>query len=306
MTMAVATPTVSLHASVIIDVGTHQAPLGATTITVPIMISGGDLMTDMVGAVQIDDGGPLGGSSVVGPEVTAISYVGSIWEDAAGGFTHFATVPLPAQFSDPSLSLNTGGETVVAAGLLMELSVDITGFAVGVHQLALTGTLGGDTMFQNAGSPVVATITSGSIVIPTPIQVWQGNHFGAADLANPALESTVWGDNADPDYDGRVNCAEYAFGTDPNDGKDGSDGVTAEFREVDGNKHLFLIARQRKDASLQFVPDESFNLVDWEPITGVPEVVDRGGEFEEATYQCPDPVVPSQSRFFRVRVSKAD
>lgn len=45
---------------------------------------------------------------------------------------------------------------------------------------------------------------------------WRIEHFAAADLDDPALEATVWGDAADPDGDGVINLIEFATGGNPN------------------------------------------------------------------------------------------
>lgn len=45
---------------------------------------------------------------------------------------------------------------------------------------------------------------------------WLQQHFDGDVLANPNLETTHWGKEADPDSDGLLNITEYAFDTDPN------------------------------------------------------------------------------------------
>jgi subtilisin-like proprotein convertase family protein len=56
------------------------------------------------------------------------------------------------------------------------------------------------------------SVTGGLRADPlTPWQVWLNDHFGTPDGSN---------DQADPDNDGRVNLAEYAFNLNPNDAAD--------------------------------------------------------------------------------------
>jgi hypothetical protein len=52
---------------------------------------------------------------------------------------------------------------------------------------------------------------------PHGLAAWRQQYFSAADLADPAKESTVWGDQADPDGDGRSNFQEFVAGTAPTD-----------------------------------------------------------------------------------------
>lgn len=68
----------------------------------------------------------------------------------------------------------------------------------------------GDFAYINA-----MKITASTPVVLTPVQSWRAAHFSAAELGNPALEATVWGNDADPDADGSPNLMEYATGSDP-------------------------------------------------------------------------------------------
>lgn len=49
----------------------------------------------------------------------------------------------------------------------------------------------------------------------TAFVAWQREHFTTEQLANAALEATLWGAAADPDGDGRSNLLEFATGTAP-------------------------------------------------------------------------------------------
>jgi hypothetical protein len=121
-----------------------------------------------------------------GPTVSSISYDGSIWQGAAGGFTTFTSVPPPSQILDPSVSLNVGGQAVAGSGTLTTLLVDVSGYPVGsTFDLDLTGTVAGDTAFSRSGSSVAAIITNGSIhiiAVPEPAPV-----FGMAGAGVLAL-----------------------------------------------------------------------------------------------------------------------
>jgi len=66
--------------------------------------------------------------------------------------------------------VNVGGENVPATGVLLTITVDVTGFSVSeTFDLKLDATLGGDTAFENAGTPVTATINNGTItIVPEP------------------------------------------------------------------------------------------------------------------------------------------
>ena len=44
---------------------------------------------------------------------------------------------------------------------------------------------------------------------------WRSSHFTEAELADPELEATLWGDDADPDGDGLSNCLEFLLQGNP-------------------------------------------------------------------------------------------
>lgn len=50
---------------------------------------------------------------------------------------------------------------------------------------------------------------------PYFFEVWQQEHFTAQELADPALEASLWGRAADPDGDALPNLFEYAVGDPP-------------------------------------------------------------------------------------------
>lgn len=202
-------------ANVVIDVGTHVTGQGEGPVTIAINATGGEQISDMVGYVQIGDGGPLVGGTA-GPQITSLSYAGSIWSGASGGFVSFYGSSQPAaQIIDPSVSLQAAGARVTATGKIMEITIDPAAFSPGDYAIKLVGTAGGDTQFLRAGTPVAATVANGILRILPAKEFWQQDNFGS-DADNPFLEDTVWGDDADPDKDRLTNLQEYRFGTDPN------------------------------------------------------------------------------------------
>ena len=66
----------------------------------------------------------------------------------------------------------------------------------------------------SSGPQLVITYTDEPA--PDLYGMWVHSRFTDAQLANPALEATVWGTGTDPDGDGTINLFEYALGTDPN------------------------------------------------------------------------------------------
>ncbi len=54
-----------------------------------------------------------------------------------------------------------------------------------------------------------------SVLALTPYETWLAGFFTEAELANPALEATVWGLKADPDKDSLANLLEYALELSP-------------------------------------------------------------------------------------------
>jgi lysophospholipase L1-like esterase len=114
----------------------------------------------------------------------------------------------------------------------------------------------GDFAYINA-----MQITASTPVTAPPLQSWRSSHFTAGELGNAALEATLWGNDADPDSDGRVNLLEYACGTDPQ----GSDADPTAFALVsDGGEFITLTYQRNLDATdVTFLVQKADNLTDW-------------------------------------------
>jgi hypothetical protein len=155
------------RAALTLQVGTVSVPAGSTNLVqLSVTVAGGDQFTDVVGFIQVGDGGPLMGGTA-GPLITAVSFAGSVVSQPAGGFSSFSTINLPAMVYDPSVSLNNSGVYAVGNGLLMTLTLDVSGVSQGLYEVKFARSLGPDTAFQRAGQPVPVTIVNGSLAIGT-------------------------------------------------------------------------------------------------------------------------------------------
>ncbi|MCX6879883.1 MAG: Ig-like domain-containing protein [Verrucomicrobia bacterium] len=134
--------------------------------------------------------------------------------------------------------------------------------------------------------------------------LWQQERFGASQLNNPALESTVWGWSVDPDGDGKSNLIEYAFGLDPLT-PDGAL-VTPEMIRLGGLDYFGMRVRQRRDdPALSFIPQASPDLAGWNQGPAHIRTVDsiaKGTSFAESLYRDTNPVGSSPGQFLRMGV----
>jgi len=302
---------ITLNAQVAtIDVGTHYVEFGDTNASVPILVSGQAPITDMVGIVQLGDGGPLVGGGA-GPVVTAVDFSRSIWTNASGGFTNFyPSVMPPEQIVDPNVSLLSSGQSVIADGELMTLELDVSGLAVGSYALSLAGTAGGTLEFYHLGENVTGTILNGSLVILEQVDFWRREEFGD-DVDSIFKEETVWGDNADPDGDLLTNLKEFLLGLDPS----APDTVSASLSgpgvpcyqliEENGNRFMRIQYAERVTTiGVSLAVSISADLATWDEteadITELAREPMAGGEFEYVTKQCTVPVTSGDKKFFRI------
>jgi len=93
---------------------------------------------------------------------------------------------------------------------------------------------------------------------------WNQGNFGTA-VTNPALESTLWGGEANPDGDLANNDMEYAFAGNP-DAPDASGMMLLE--PINGRRAELSYIRSN-DPALVFRLQNSINLLPWTDFTGV-------------------------------------
>jgi len=143
-----------------------------------------------------------------------------------------------------------------------------------------------------------------AIRVPTPAETfqastdaWRKKHFTPADLANPALEATLWGDPADPDHDGQPNLLEMVFGTDP-DERDTTEVLAIEVAPPSAT----LVYRRSKAFPAAFLQVEwSSDLKTWSSANIVQTVREDLGRAERVAAEFM-PSEPTDRVFLRLRV----
>ncbi len=135
----------------------------------------------------------------------------------------------------------------------------------------------------------------------TPYASWQGSHFTAAELGNPAIS----GDNADPDGDGVVNLLEYALGLDPR--TPGRAGLPMVSRTTVGSSSYLTLTytKVKADTDLTYVVEVSGDLQTWNSgsaYTTDVSTVDQGTT-QQVTTRDRTPVTAGARRFMRLRVA---
>ena len=167
LSYAVAVLASGIRADLLVDVGTHVLAPDSSGQTIPIYISGGDLITGVNLNIQIEDGFPdVPTSSLDGPNIEAVDLVGDIsatiftgnntGQQDPGGGLQLAFRSLTTPF----------GSTAAGDGLLATVTLDTTGLYEGTFLLSLGATVVGVTEFlDDKAAPIPATIHDGAIVI---------------------------------------------------------------------------------------------------------------------------------------------
>jgi lysophospholipase L1-like esterase len=116
----------------------------------------------------------------------------------------------------------------------------------------------------------------------TAYQDWRSGNFTAEELGSPALEATLWGNDADPDGDGRSNLLEYASATAPR-GND-ADPTTFAMEAVGENEFLTLTYRKNLSATdLDFQVEKADSLASWENVADSLVSTEGGIEVRKAS-----------------------
>ena len=83
-------------------------------------------------------------------------------------------------------------------------------------------------------------------------------NFTSEQLADAALEASVWGELADPDEDGRANLLEYAQATNPNDAAADPLAMRAM---VEGDVFQVVVRVRKDDPTLSVEVESSSSLM---------------------------------------------
>ncbi len=152
------------------------------------------------------------------------------------------------------------------------------------------------------GAPTTTTtVTEAGAVytfrIGSPIEDYRMANFSIEDLADPAKESTIWGDNADPDGDGDSNFFEFVAGLDPTSAAEGAN-FTFTQSLVPGQPPLWKITFgpivEGRTYEVQFT--DGFGSNNYMPLTG--GIIENEGNMRSHTDTS-----PTGLRFYRVQVS---
>jgi hypothetical protein len=124
--------------------------------------------------------------------------------------------------------------------------------------------------------PHPVTITS---VLTPSFEQWRATQFSPAELDDPGLELSLWGDSADADGDGLPNLAEYALGREAR--VVDADGGMSIGLEGEGFVVRFRRRTDREDVTLRV--DASADLEAWVALRAVPDGLQDDYELRRAT-----------------------
>jgi hypothetical protein len=168
--VAAATPT--------IVVGNHVLLPNKSGQNVAVPVTGGDQVMGANVNVQVADGGPPNGGTIVGPAITGLDLItNTIFTPNNDGQQTAPPDQLTPQAWNASV-VTTGSGSVAASGTLATATFDTTGIAPGAYALRLANTLNGDTDFGG----VAANLTNGNLVVVYPGDANLDGTVGFPDL----------------------------------------------------------------------------------------------------------------------------
>jgi PKD repeat protein len=229
---------------------------------------------------------PANGASVSGTITLEVSIVGP-----------------PSAVKDVSYFLDDG-EFDNSEDEPFSVSWDTTATPDGMHTLEARLVKIDDT--EIFSDPVTFTVSNAPP--PTPLETWRLAHFSAADLADLTKEAPIWGDDADPDFDGNRNWKEYVFGGDPRDPSDASFHVRVQTTMGAGGEPVLEVTywRRTNDPALTFTHEVAADLQTWlsgPAYTTLVGTVPVDGEILQVTFKETGLGVTDGRQFGRVTVT---
>ncbi|NJL30124.1 MAG: hypothetical protein HC898_00015 [Phycisphaerales bacterium] len=138
--------------------------------TISILVKGGQAVQGLNFNIQIADGGPAAGGSILGPSITAVDILtGTIFAANNTGNPQGNGILVPQV---AFYSTTTASGSVAAQGLLASVTLDTTGFFAGTFDLILSNTINSSTNFASMNPALSPTIIDGSItLVPEPMSL---------------------------------------------------------------------------------------------------------------------------------------
>ena len=142
---------------------------------------------------------------------------------------------------------------------------------------------------------------------------WRIANFTAADLANLAKESTVWGNLADPDNDGLDNLLEYALGQSPLVAQTGG---LPTLGTSSGGRMTLTFQRDPSLTDIDYIVEASPDLTSWTPIAtstgggamhkleGAFAVAETGASLKAVTVEDGELISEASKRYFRLKIHR--
>ena len=202
---AVGCAAASAFATPTITVGNHKLLPGLANQSFTIPVTGGDAVQGENVNVQVADGGPPAGGTIVGPAITNLDLVtNTIFTPNNSGQQNPPPDQIVPQFRNASV-VTSGTGTVSASGTLASVTFDTTPAPAGIYPLRLGNTRNGDTDF--GGTP--ANITNGNLIVLYPGDANMNGMVDFSDLLSLAQHYGTTSGNSfatgDFNYDGSVN-----------------------------------------------------------------------------------------------------